>query len=252
MRSLACRWVVFVLCLLPMTASAATGTLVLAFAPLPPWRVVEADGRLSGPYYDIAVEFARRLSLPLEVRVCPVKRCMALLETGEADLVLGVTPTPERRTIIEFLDPPYAPPAVMSFFVNREETRPLRHYGDLRGWHIGVVDGRNYFARFDEDRQLAKDMAPDSLSNMLKLAARRIDTAVFNRSEAWWLIRRNHLESRIVESPYRVVLNEPRYFGLSRKSRFQGQKAQLKAILRAMVNEGVPKRLLAPIESPSR
>ncbi|GGY08946.1 substrate-binding periplasmic protein [Paludibacterium paludis] len=225
--------------------------LVMVFQTLPPWLATDADGRPSGPYLDFASEIARRMGVPLEVRVCPVRRCLAMLERGEADIVLGFTPTEERRRVIEFLDPPFAPPAVMAFFVSRGDTRPLRNYGDLRSRHIGVVDSVRYFPRFDEDTQLAKDSAPDSPSNMQKLAAGRVDSAIFNRAEAWWLIRRHHLEGRIVETPYHIELSVPRYVGLSRRSSFMAHKSRLSAVLRAMTLEGFGAKVLAPIEGRS-
>jgi polar amino acid transport system substrate-binding protein len=53
-------------------------------------------GEFKGFFVDIVIEaFKKRMGIPVEIAIFPWKRCQAMVEAGEADMILTI-PTPER------------------------------------------------------------------------------------------------------------------------------------------------------------
>jgi polar amino acid transport system substrate-binding protein len=235
-------------CLLPGLAVAAPAPLVLAFNTLPPWKVFDDNGRPGGPYLDIVRVLAQRVGHPLQLRPCPLTRCLALAASGEVDLMIGVRSRPGRDDKLEFLSPPFASGTPLSFIQRRGDGRALRNYADLRALRIGVVEGSTYFERFDVDRSLTRDPAPDRLSSVRKLLAGRVDAVIFNYGEAKWLVAHSPAGTALKFAPYRVRNTELRRIALVRASPLYRLKPQLETALAGMVSDGTVRRLLAPVE----
>jgi polar amino acid transport system substrate-binding protein len=226
----------------------AVHPLILAFSPLPPWKVVDTAGRPFGPYYDIMTRLARRAGLPLTTQVCPLLRCLDLLQRGDADIGIGIAPGPDRSAYLDFLEPAFAGPAQICFYRRAgDEASRVDTYGDLKRLRIGVTSGAHYFARFDQDTSLNKDVAPDKLSNLRKLVNLRVDVVIMVCGEGSLLVRRDEFRRR-VELAGPEVRTGPRYLVLSRRSALYARKADLQRALRQMVASGEIRRLLAPIE----
>lgn len=226
----------------------ASRPLVLAYSPLPPWRVVDAEGRPSGPYLRIMQRLAERLGMPLETRVCPLLRCMDLLRRGDADVAIGIAPGPEREVFLDFLQPPFAGPTHQCFYRRRgDEASRVERYEDLARLRIGVTSGARYFPRFDQDARLKKDVAPDKLSNLRKLVNLRVDVVIMLCGEAALLTRRAEFRQR-VEPAGPDMRTGPRSLVLSRQSSLYAHKARIERALRQMVVAGEVHRLLAPLE----
>jgi polar amino acid transport system substrate-binding protein len=227
---------------------ASARPLILAFSPLPPWRVVDADERPSGPYLEIMQHLAARAGLPLEVHVCPLVRCLDLLHRGDADVGIGVAPGPDREVYVEYLQPPFAGPTHMCFYRRRgDEASRVERYEDLARLRIGLTRGAHYFSRFDQDTALNKDVAPDKLSNLRKLVNLRVDVAIMVCGEGKLLANRPEFRHRI-ELAGPEVRTGPRFVVLSRQSALHDRKADLQRALQQMVVSGEIRRLLAPIE----
>ncbi|BEV72670.1 hypothetical protein THUN1379_21520 [Paludibacterium sp. THUN1379] len=229
-------------------ATPAVQPLVLAFSPLPPWKVIDAQGTPSGPYLDIIRKLTDRVGVPLEVRPCPLMRCLEMLKRGDADLGIGIAPGPDRDAIVDFLRPPFAEGSTVCFY--RRQNDPdsrVELYSDLQRLHIGVTNGAHYFPRFDQDKNLLKDGAPDKLSNLRKLVASRVDVAIMVCGEAELLLERPEFRHRLVLAGPPIKTG-PRNVVLARHSQHYGMKDKLQKALRQMVESGEIHRLLAPVE----
>jgi polar amino acid transport system substrate-binding protein len=237
--------------MLSFNVSAATENLtrplVLAFSPLPPWKSVDAQGHPSGPYLDIVRELAQRLGVPLQVSICPLARCLDMLKRGDADLGIGYSPGPGRDPFMDFLQPPFASGSAVGFYHRAHDAIEVKRYQDLRHWQIGVAEGAHYFPRFDQDGSLAKDAAPDKISNFRKLLAMRVDVAIMLCAQANLLLREPEFRGKIqLAGP--VVITLPRTIALSRASSFFAQKPRIERVLREMVASGDVRRKLQAVE----
>lgn len=241
MRARLLRWLtMWLLATLPAVAGAWT----LAFNSFEPWKWLDAGGQPQGPYYLIVREMANRAGAPLQLRYCPLARCLAEAERGGVDLLIGVRATPERGAYLDYLSPPFAGASSLRFVLRRDDRRDIRRYEDLAGWRIGVVAGSTYFPRFDVDLSLERDAAPNAGSSLRKLLAGRVDVVVMNQEQARVLQQRDEFRGRLRLASYAYTLDEPRRIAIARHSPLYGQKAVLERALAAMVKDGTARRLM--------
>lgn len=222
----------------PCTAHTAR-PLVLAFDPMAPWKIETAPGQYGGAYTEIVRELARRLDLPLQIVNCPLKRCMTMLEHGEADIAIGFKDSPERRHFLHFLATPYRTrSADKVFYVRRASAPPIRRYEDLRGLRIGVKLGADYFARFDADAALNKDPARDMEVNFRKLAMGRLDAVLVPEDQGEALLAQLQLQDQLAKAPFRQGDPTPRSVALARKSAHAARLPDLERAMAAMARDG--------------
>ncbi len=213
-------------------------SLRLAFTELEPWAT-RRGGHHAGAYTEIVRELARRLRLPLQITDCPLKRCLKLLEVGEADLAIGLRQTPEREQYLHYLATPYRrASADRVFLLRRGDTRRLERYEDLQGLRIGVTGGSEYFPRFNADTSLRKDLAPNSESSLRKLMLDRVDTVIVPEDQALALVAQLGLQQQVEVARLRVPEPTPRSIAVSRRSPQMAQLAALEQAMRGMREDG--------------
>ncbi len=230
-----------VLMLLALAAAGpvqAQAPLVLAFDDLLPWKTQSGDA-YGGAYTEIVRELARRAGLPLHIKPCPLKRCLTMLQHGEADIIIGVKRTPERQRYLQFLQTPYrASSADKVFFVLKEKGAVVRRYEDLRPLRIGVKLGADYFARFDQDTTLKKDTSKDMDINFRKLAMGRLDAVIAAEDQGEAMLAQLQLGGKIGKAAWRVPDPSPRSIAMSRHSRHIASLAALDKAMAAMARDG--------------
>ena len=212
--------------------------LVLAHAELAPWMTHEG-ARFSGAYIEIVRELARRLGRRLEIVDCPLKRCLLMLQSGEADLTIGMKQTPEREAFMQFLAAPYRRSVGdRVFWVRRGESARIKRYDDLHDLRIGVALGSTYFARFDEDSSLIKDAVLDNEVNLRKLMLHRVDAVLIPEDQAVVLIHQLHLDGQVVPAQYRVQDLTPRSIAVSRATNAASLVPLMEVAMQAMRGDG--------------
>jgi polar amino acid transport system substrate-binding protein len=217
--------------------------LVLAFDPLPPWKIKQG-GSYGGAYTEIVRELARRIDLPLHVLDCPLKRCLSLLEQGTADIAIGYKESDQRRRFLHFLATPYrARSADKVFYVLRERGVRIRHYQDLAGLRIGVKLGADYFPRFDDDAALNKDAARDMEVNFRKLALGRLDAVLIPEDQGEAMLARLDLRPLVAKAEFRQPDHTARAVALSKKSPHAARLADLNQAMAAMARDGTLEKI---------
>jgi polar amino acid transport system substrate-binding protein len=224
---------------LPAVPAHAEAPLVLAFDELLPWKT-EDNGVYGGAYTEIVRELARRSGLALDIRSCPLKRCLLMLEQGSADIIIGLRETPEREAYLRFLHTPYREHgADRVFYVPAGRQTVIRDYADLARLRIGVKLGAEYFERFDQDKSLQKEAVKDMAANFRKLALGRIDAVLIPEDQGEALIADLHLEGRLEKAPYRVPDRDARRsIAVSRKSVTPQRLEVLERAMRDMARDG--------------
>jgi polar amino acid transport system substrate-binding protein len=230
--------------ILLLVALAATGPvqaqtpLVLAFDDLLPWKTHSGD-TYGGAYTEIVRELAQRVGLPLVIKPCPLKRCLTMLQHGDADIIIGVKDTAERQRYLHFLQTPYRnSSADKVFFVLKENGAVVRRYEDLRPLRIGVKLGAEYFARFDQDATLKKDTSKDMDVNFRKLAMGRLDVVVAAEDQGEAMLAQLQLGGKIGKAAFRVQDPSARSIAISRHSRHLASLAAFDKAMAAMARDG--------------
>lgn len=222
----------------PPLPTTAAPPLVLAFSELAPWKVKEGP-RFAGAYTEIVRELARRLGRELQIVECPHKRCLRLLELGEADLSIGLQQSPERDAYLLYMQTPYR--RVSSdrvFYVRAGESGRIARYEDLYGLRIATKAGSEYFDRFDEDARIDKDAGPNNAVNLRKLLLQRVDAVVMPEDQAAALASQLGLGHQVEPAQLRVADPTPRSLAISRRSGLMQQLPLLERAMQQMREDG--------------
>ena len=210
----------------------------LAFSELEPWKT-QQGGEHGGAYTEIVRELARRMGQPLQIVDCPLKRCLRLLEVGEADVVIGVQQSPERLRYLHYLAAPYRRSSSDRIFLVRAgQAARITRYEDLRDLRIAVKAGSEYFDRFDEDATLTKDASPNNLSSLRKLLLGRVDAVVLPEDQGLALIGQLDVRGQVEVAALRVPDPTPRSIAVSRRSPLMKELPRLEQAMRAMREDG--------------
>ncbi|NIY75355.1 amino acid ABC transporter substrate-binding protein [Thalassospira sp. HF15] len=197
----------------------AARTLVVAINDAPPYRIVSdtPDGQsYEGIYVDVVREAARRAGLDLVFEVVPFKRALFLMESGDADLMLGPNRTDERLKYMYYFGA--ALPSEPKVIYTAPMDANVIEIEDLEHKLIGVLRGANYGWQLEEARDIRFVEAVDyeTLFRMLDLG--RIDALI-----APELLAIQHIQKfgpfRIKKSDL-VLQGQPSFIAISRKSDF--------------------------------
>ncbi len=223
--------------------NASAASLVFAFSELPPWKTVDGS-QFNGAYTEIVRELARRTGFELEIFQCPFKRCLKMMQDGQADVIIGVHESDERKAYIHFLRTPYRKTSSDKvFYVRKGQAALIRSYEDLKKLRIGVKSGTQYFDRFDADNSLTKDGAKDSQSNLKKLLRGRVDAVLMPEDQGEPLVYSLQLQDQLDTALYREQDHTPRAIGISKKSVHAQHIPVFEAAMAAMVKDGTVKAL---------
>lgn len=157
----------------------AARTLIVAINDAPPYRIVSdmPDGPdYAGIYVDVVREAARRAGIDLVFQVVPFKRALFLMESGQADLMLGPNRTDDRVQYMYYFGA--ALPGEPKVIYTSEENANVIEIKDLEHKLIGVLRGANYGWQLNEGRDIRFVEAADydTLFRMLDLG--RIDALI--------------------------------------------------------------------------
>lgn len=224
--------------LLGVAAAAWAQPMRLAFSELEPWKTRKGHEH-GGAYTEIMRELARRTGLPLVFVDCPLKRCLRLLETGDADVVIGLQESPERLRYLHYLATPYRTTSSdRVFLVRASDKRRITQYEDLVGLRIAVKQGSDYFDRFDEDTRLTKDAALTNEASLRKLLLGRVDVVMLPDDQAQAQLALMDLHGEIEFAPLRIPEPTPRAVAVSKASPLMAHLPQLEQAMRELRDDG--------------
>ena len=227
----------------PLAWTQAGRPLVLAFSELDPWKIVNGE-MYGGAYTEIVRELARRTGLQLRILPCPLKRCLLLLQEGQADIIIGVRASPERAQDLLFLRTPYRKHSSDKvFYVAKGKAATIAQYSDLAGLRIGVKNGVEYFARFDQDRALRKEAVGNIGSNFKKLLLGRLDTVIVAEDQGEALVSSLGIRDQVEKARYREPDPGPRAIAIAKKSPFAPRFEQFEQAMAEMSRDGTLKML---------
>lgn len=183
---------------------------------------------------EMAHEVAKRLSLEVTHIDCPLARCVNLLRSGSADLMMFVNAAHQFNQSIEFIQ--IWPNSMdIIFIVHSEKAQEITEYTDLYGLRLGVVTGYKYFRQMDEDNllNLTSVISPLQLPKMLM--ADRIDA---------YITYIPFLASTLVKYPnfaaakYTQKYNDLAFIAISKSSPLLSRSSEINAIALELIKDG--------------
>ena len=210
---------------------------VVASTESPPYRMFEG-GHPRGVFIDILEAVLQRANLTSRYHVLPFKRCLTELETGEADLFIGLFYRPEREAYVIYLKPTIAPYVTKVFYLKKGRAQHIQKWEDLYGLRIGIRAGYKNLPDFDTDQRIQKFEVTTDEQNFHKLALNRIDAVLITEETGIYLIDKLGYAGRFAPAPLRLERDNPAYIVMSRKSRLKPHIATIETAIAAMVANG--------------
>ena len=210
---------------------------VVASTESPPYRMFEG-GPPRGIFIDILEAVLQRANLTSRYHVLPFKRCLTELETGEADLFIGLFYRPEREAYVIYLKPTIAPNVTKVFYLNKERAQHIQKWEDLYALRIGIRAGYKHHPDFDTDQRIQKFEVTTDEQNFHKLAINRIDAVLITEETGVYLIDKLGYAGRFAPAPLRLERDNPAYIVMSRNSRLKPHLSALETAIAATVANG--------------
>jgi polar amino acid transport system substrate-binding protein len=193
--------------------------LIVAINEAPPYRIINQtdDGPVySGIYIDVIREAAKRAGIGLKFEVVPFKRALFLMETGEADLMLGPNRTDERLDYMYYFGAalPNEPKVVYVGVLDGN----VRKVADFQNKMVGVLRGANYGWQLNDAANLRMIEAADYNTLFRMLDLQRIDALIIPELQAIAHLK-EHGPYRVRKSDL-VLQGQPSFIAISRLSEY--------------------------------
>ncbi|GLS90914.1 ABC transporter substrate-binding protein [Psychromonas marina] len=219
--------------------------ITTANAHWPPWRVIEADGTLSGIELDILKRLTTHLDFDLIIKGCGWKRCLKHMEVGESDVMTGLFKTAEREQYMKFITPAYRVEKNICFYQNKDSSKEIYHFKDLYDISVGVVKKVAYFEPFDSDPRINKLYATTDEYLFRLLQADRLDAVVIACVTGDVLVSELNLQGVFKHANYVYRVAHPVYLAISKKSPFLAREAEISKALQGMIDRGEVQKIMA-------
>lgn len=181
---LACLPGLLALCATPR-AAAGGRPLRAAVMQVEPYGMLDAQGRQSGAYTEVFEMLGKELGRPLDVVGAPYARALALLRSGQVDMMLAM-PSPAIAEVAEAAGPVWSLEAIA---IGRAGTN-LRRIRDLHGLTVARIRGTDYGPEFMNDKAIHHYEITDHVQGLHMLLEKRIDVVVGGRPGIFYAMRK--------------------------------------------------------------
>ncbi len=162
----------------PALAQAERYDVSIGIDQAPPYHWIDAKGQAQGTMIAVMRQLVTNSGGTAKFVSCPWARCLKLTETGQLDMLFGVSKTAERAAFLHFVEPEMINTTVQFVFYQLTTAPPISSYYQLYRLKVGVLRGSNYFREFDADRKLHKVEFVDLASAVGSLQKGRIDALI--------------------------------------------------------------------------
>jgi len=182
-----------------LSFSALGEKLRIVTEPWSPYVIVE-DNKVSGLDYETTNIVFKRLGIDVQWQFLPWKRCLMMLEQGDADGALDIFKAAERDDLLLY---PNEPLSEVNWVLYQAKARPheFQSVDDLKGLTVGTSAGYLYTPEFDTSPLFIREIGPSHEANFGKLVRGRIDLMVTDRLLGQQLINQMKLGDQVSQLP---------------------------------------------------
>lgn len=183
-----------------------------------PWApyVYEENGKSLGLDYETTAIVFKRLGIEVEWQFLPWKRCLSMLEQGQADGVLDIFHSEERDALLLYPSEPLSQVQFVMFYAN-ERPHPFSTLDELRGLTVGTSPGYLYSKDFSDSQLFTREPAPSHEANFGKLVRGRIDLLITDRRVGQHLLDELNIRDQITENPT-IISQQNQYLAVRRNA----------------------------------
>ena len=181
-----------------------------------PWApyVYEENGVMQGLDYETTVIVFERLGVEVQWQFLPWKRCLAMLEQGQADGALDIFHSQERDALLLYPSEPLSQVEFVLFYAN-ERPHPIQTLDDLHDLTVGTSPGYLYGSQFSDSPLFDREPAPSHEANFGKLMLGRIDLLITDRRVGQHVIKALGLTGKVSQASA-VVSRQPQFLAVRR------------------------------------
>ncbi len=196
-----------------LSLSASGESLRIVTEPWAPYVYLQ-DGKPTGIDYEITDTVFKRLGIDVDWQFLPWRRCLMMLDEGQADGALDIFETTERDVHLLY---PSEPLSQVEFVLFQAKARPhpFNSLNDLKGLKVGISPGFLYDQEFRESPLFEREPAPTLEANLGKLQLGRVDLVITDRRVGRYAVKALGLEEEIEELPI-VVSRDKQYLAVRR------------------------------------
>ena len=220
--------------------------------PWPPYSIGSPEaGMEGGVAVEIARELYRRMGIDARMAVYPFRRCLKMVEVGQADGLLLVMKNTEERPYLVYSDPVIEAEETFFYLPERLGDFSWDSPLDLKGRLIGVVDGYVYSKKFEDavrTGDLKTESATDAASNFRKLAVGRIDLYLEDRLVGRFSVQTNPQWKDRISATDKSISSYPLYFGISKLSPLAQMLPDINRVLSDMKSDGTIGRFMHALD----
>lgn len=198
-----------------LSFSAMAEKIRIVTEPWAPYVMVE-NGKASGLDYDTTAIVFQRLGIDVQWQFLPWKRCLMMLQQGDADGALDIFKASERDDLLLY---PSEPMSDVNWVLFQATARPhaFNSLEDLKGLTIGVSPGYLYSPEFDSSAAFIREPAPSHEANFGKLTRGRIDLLVTDRRLGQQMLDQLKLRDQVSQLPT-VLSTREQFLALRRNA----------------------------------
>ncbi len=223
-RTVLCGIVIGILTLFTSLAQAAKDKLLfLGNKNIAPVVYLE-NGVPAGVAVDIVHALAKHLPQPVEIKAMDWEEAQKLVARGEADVLIQINPTEERRKLYDFSDTLLE--SQFSIFTTTDRVG-MTGISSLRGLRVGVEAGGLPLQVLERDPRIHITIIPDFLEGFKRLKNAALDAVVVDYRVGSYVIAENRLRNI-------KVTGKPIAFSYSSFAVKKGNTALLNAINTAL------------------
>ena len=198
-----------------LSAFAHGERLRIVTEPWPPYVYLQ-NGQAKGIDYEVSAEVFKRLGVEVEWHFLPWKRCLSMLETGQADGALDIFHSDERDATLLYPSEPLSDVEFVLFYAN-DRPHPFSALEELKGLTIGTSPGYLYSSDFSESTLFTREPAPTHEANFGKLVRGRIDLLITDRRVGQHLLDELNIRDQITENPT-VISRQSQFLAVRRNA----------------------------------
>ena len=183
-----------------------------------PWApyVYEQDDKPLGLDYETTAIVFKRLGIEVEWQFLPWKRCLSMLETGQADGALDIFHSAERDATLLYPSEPLSEVEFVMFYAN-QRPQPFSTLEALKGLTIGTSPGYLYSEDFSSSTLFTREPAPTHEANFGKLVRGRIDLLITDRRVGQHLLDELNIRDQITENPT-IISHQSQFLAVRRNA----------------------------------
>ncbi|MDB6047923.1 MAG: extracellular solute-binding protein [Pseudomonas sp.] len=212
---LAPTWFLTALLFACLSFTASGETLHIVTEPWAPYVYIE-NGQARGLDYETTAIVFERLGIDVKWEFLPWRRCLSMLQQGQADGALDIFKRSERDELLLYPSEPLSEVEWVLFDANARP-HPFLTMEDLRGLTIGISPGYLYSTAFDASTVFTREPAPSHEANFGKLLLGRIDMVITDRRVGQYVLKQMKAQALVSQSST-VLGREPEYLALRRNA----------------------------------